>query len=303
MSSLLAFYLSTLALLAPLIACVAIGLVWSRRKLPFSATFLALLVTSVTTPALVFHTLVTTPLDNVILLEIGGVTVLALAVAATLCALALRLLRLPVRELLQTATFPNAGNLGLPMAHLAFGDAGLSGAIVFMAVCSFLQNTLGVRSLPGATGVSGWRSPVVLAALVAVACRIIDVPLPSWAMDSAALVGSLTVPLMLISLGYALAFIPAGGIRAGSSVAVMRLTAGAIGGFVAGWLAGLEPALHGLIMLQMTMPCAVLSYMYATRYTDKGEISAGAVLVSTLAFLALSPLILAAVGAPLGTGQ
>lgn len=299
MFTLFAFYLSTLALLAPLASCVGIGLYWSRRKLPFSANFLAMLVTSVTTPALVFHTLVSTPLDNSVLLEIGGVTVLALAVTAILCALALRLLRMPVRDLLQTAAFPNAGNLGLPLAHLAFGESGLSGAIVFMAVCSFLQNTLGVRSLPGADSVGGWRSPVVVASAVAVACRILELPIPSWAMESAAMVGSLTVPLMLISLGYALAFIPAGGIRSGSSVAAMRLAAGAMGGFVAGWIAGLEPALHGLIVLQMTMPCAVLSYMYATRYTDKGEISAGAVLVSTLAFLLLSPLILAAVGAPL----
>lgn len=303
MFALFAFYLSTLALLAPLMACVGVGLYWSRRKLPFSANFLAMLVTSVTTPALVFHTLVSTPLDNAVLLEIGGVTVLALTITALLCGLTLRLLRMPVRDLLQTATFPNAGNLGLPLAHLAFGDSGLSGAIVFMAVCAFLQNTLGVRSLPGAGSMGGWRSPVVVAAVVAVACRVLGLPMPSWAMESAALVGSLTVPLMLISLGYALAFIPVGGLRAGSSVAVMRLAAGAAGGFVAGWIAGLDPVLHGLIVLQMTMPCAVLSYMYATRYTDKGDISAGAVLVSTVVFLALSPLILAAVGAPLGTGR
>jgi predicted permease len=300
MAALLAFYLSTLMMLAPIVTCVGIGLIWTRRNLPFAGNFLGLLVTSVTTPALVFHTLVTTELDNRVLMEIGLATSLALGFAAVFCAVGLKLLRLPVRELLQTATFPNAGNIGLPLAMVAFGQAGFSGAIVFMAVCSFFQNTIGVRSLPGAAAVNAWRSPVVVTTVIAVVCRSLNLELPSWALESAEMVGSLTVPLMLISLGAALAYIPASGLRTGSWIAGLRLLAGAAGGVLAGWVCGLDASLAGLITLQMTMPCAVLSYMYASRYTDKGELSAGAVLVSTIAFLLLSPAILAAVGAPLG---
>lgn len=300
MAGLLAFYLSTLMMLAPIVSCVGIGLYWTRRKLPFSGTFLGLLVTSVTTPALVFHTLVTTELDDRVLMEIGVATTVALAFAAALGAVGLKLLRMPVRDLLQTTTFPNAGNIGLPLAMVAFGEAGFSGAIVFMAVCSFFQNTIGVRSLPGAAAVGAWRSPVVVTTVIAVICRALNLELPSWVLESAELVGSLTVPLMLISLGAALAYIPASGVRAGSYVAALRLITGAAGGMLAGWICGLDASLAGLITLQMTMPCAVLSYMYASRYTDKGELAAGAVLVSTIAFLLLSPAILAAVGAPLG---
>ena len=111
-----AFYLSTLVLLAPLMTCVGVGIYWGKRDLPFSPNFLALLVTSVSTPALVFYTLVSTELDNDVLLEIGLVTALCLFVSALLCAAALRALGLPVRALMQTAAFPNAGNLGLPLA-------------------------------------------------------------------------------------------------------------------------------------------------------------------------------------------
>ena len=62
-----------------------------------------------------------------------------------LCALAgallLKVLKLPVRTLLPTAFLPNAGNLGLPMSQLAFGDAGLSVAVAFFAVNSFIMHT------------------------------------------------------------------------------------------------------------------------------------------------------------------
>ncbi len=40
------------------------------------------------------------------------------------------------------------------------------------------------------------------------------------------------------------------------------------------------------------MPCAVVSYMYVKRYTTQGDTAAGAVLVSTVAFLLLAPVIL-----------
>src|SRR5690606_41570905 len=100
-------------------------------------------------------------------------------------------------------------------------------------------------------------------------------------------------------LGYALASIPASGIRAGSLIGGMRLAIGAASAWLVTTLLGLSDDLQGLFILQMTMPCAVMSYMYATRYTDKGETSAVAVLGSTAAFFALSPVIMAAEGAPI----
>lgn len=303
MSSLPAFYLSTALLLAPLLACVCVGTVWGRRSLPYSGDFVALLVTSVCVPALVFHTLVVTELDNRLLLEIGVVTVLALALACVLCALVLRALGLPVRELVMTAAFPNAGNLGLPMAALAFGDTGFSAAIVFFAVCAFAHNTFGVRLLPGANVGKVWRSPVLLACLLAIACRAGDVPVPAWVLDSLAQLGSLAVPLMLFSLGYALSAIPASGMRAGAVIAVMRLVIGGLSGYLAAWMLGLGQDMRALMFMQMAMPCAVISYMFAARYSSKAEISAGAVLVSTVLFLAASPLIMALVGAPIAAGR
>src|SRR5690606_6422756 len=104
---------------------------------------------------------------------------------------------------------------------------------------------------------------------------------------------------MLISLGYALSSIPARGLQSGAKVATLRLSIGALAGFLAAWMLGLDADMRGLIILQMTMPCAVMSYIFATRYTDQGDVSAGAVLLSTVGFIVLSPLILAMVGAPL----
>jgi predicted permease len=105
---------------------------------------------------------------------------------------------------------------------------------------------------------------------------------------------------MLLSLGHALAVIPAAGLRIGSIVGTMRLLLGLAAGYAAGWLIGLPDEFSNILALQMAMPCAAVSYMYARRYTDMGDAAAGAVLVSTLSFLALAPALLWLVGSTAG---
>jgi len=285
-------YWSVAVLMAPLLFCVGIGLYWGKRNHPFGGAFATTLVTSVTTPALVFNTFVTTHLDDRALADIAGATLLALLLCAVACAGLLRVAGLPVRKLLPTAALPNAGNLGLPISHLAFGDAGLSVAVAFFAINSFVTHTVGVRCLAeGGTRGGAWRNPVMLAALAAVALRLLHVPVPAWMIEASDMLGAVTVPLMLISLGHALAVIPSTGLRGGTWVAAMRLAVGLLAGYGVVYALRLPPDLGGALALQMAMPCAVVSYMYAQRYTDMGDTAAGAVLVSTVVFLVLAPLL------------
>src|SRR5690606_10402371 len=119
MYGLITFYLSTLAILAPLLACAGIGLYWGVRKLPVSNDFITILVTSFSMPALIFQTLYSTQLDDSTLLNVGLSTFLVLAFAGAVFALVLYLMKLPVRSLWLVTAFPNSGNMGLPLTYLA----------------------------------------------------------------------------------------------------------------------------------------------------------------------------------------
>ncbi|HEY9321367.1 MULTISPECIES: AEC family transporter [Achromobacter] len=286
------FYLSAIVLMLPLLSCVGIGVFWGKRDIPFGGAFITTLVTSVTTPALVFHTFVTTHLDDRALADVAAATLLALLLCAVVGGLLLKVWKLPVRTLLPTAFLPNAGNLGLPISQLAFGDAGLSVAVAFFAVNSFVMHTVAVRLLPGVNTKGSWKSPILLASVVAVGMRVLHIPVPEWLIETARMLGAVTVPLMLLSLGHALALIPSNGLRDGAKVAAIRLGVGLAAGLVVVWALDLEPVLAGALTLQMAMPCAVVSYMYAKRYTPLGDTAAGAVLVSTVVFLLLAPLML-----------
>ncbi|KAG1446786.1 hypothetical protein G6F57_017228 [Rhizopus arrhizus] len=175
---------------------------------------------------------------------------------------------------------------------MAFGDAGLSVAVAFFAVNSFVMHTIAVRLLPGVNTKGSWKSPILLASVVAVGLRMLHIPVPEWLIETARMLGAVTVPLMLLSLGHALALIPSNGLRDGAKVGAIRLGVGLAAGLAVVWALDLEPVLAGALTLQMAMPCAVVSYMYAKRYTPLGDTAAGAVLVSTVVFLLLAPLML-----------
>lgn len=296
-------YAAVGTMLLPLFACTMVGLEWGRRKLAYPGAFVSTLVTSVAVPALVFNTLATTQLENSSLIKVALAAIAGIVVMAGLSAVVLRLRGLPVRQLVPTSTFPNAGNLGLPLSQLAFGEAGLSVAVTFFAVCSFLQHTAGVYMVSSSQGGKGaLRSPVMFAVFLAVGLRGFGITPPLWMLEASQLLAALTVPLMLISLGHTLITISHGNIFDGIYVGMTRLTVGIVGGTVVVKMLELPPTIAGVTLFQMMMPVAVVSYMYAQRFTNHGETAAGAVLGSTVAFMLLCPLALWYVGAPIAIG-
>lgn len=296
MMTLLDAYGSALWRLLPLLVCAAAGFYWGRRGTHYPTGFVSTLVTNMAIPALVFHTLMTTSLPAAALTQVLVTATLCLLAGAVVVAALLWLMRLPVAALGQTAWIPNAGNLGLPMASLAFGFEGLSVAIAFFAVSSFLNFTLGLRWLTGSSG-KAIRQPVVWATLLAVLARAIDLPAPQWVLGSADLLGGMAVPLMLLTLGHALSQLPRDGFNTGVRVAIARFGSGAV---VAAALLSVVPLATEIaapIALQLMMPCAVNSYLFAKVHSNAADGSAGGVLVSTALFLLVAPWLLWLLGA------
>jgi len=291
MSLLISAYLAMLIRLMPMVVCVGVGFIWGRRNQPYPTAFVSTLVTYVAIPALTFHTLMTTPLAASTMAWVLALSVLALLIAGVVVAVTLRLMGLSGRDLGQTAWIPNAGNLGLPMSELVFGVEGLTIAIAFFAASSFVSFTLGLRWLTGSAG-KVWRQPVVWATVIGIGLRAMEIEAPQWSLDSAQLLGSMAVPLMLVTLGHTLSQLPRSGFKAGSGVAVARFVSGIAVALLFFLPTGISPLIAAPIALQMLMPCAVNSYLFARLHGNGGDAAAGAVLISTLMFLLFAPLLL-----------
>ena len=175
----------------------------------------------------------------------------------------------------------------------AFGERGLSYAIVFYAICTIGQFTVGQAV---AAGVANWRGmlrlPLIYAVLAGVAVAVWKVPLPLWLMNTVSLIGGMTIPLMLLMLGASLARLQVAVISRAVTLSVLRIGSGACIGLVVAMFFNLDATARSVLIMQCAMPVAVYNYLFAQRWNNQPEEVAGLVVVSTLVSILSVPTLL-----------
>ncbi|MBP2312686.1 AEC family transporter [Azospirillum soli] len=283
------------AVVVPVFLIAAIGYGWKRANLPYDSAFITTFAVNVSTPCLVFSSLVRLTLGGDELLTMALASFACMALAGAVGAVILLACRLPMRVYLPALSFPNAGNLGIPVCMFAFGQAGLGLAVLFFAVLAVLQFTLGPAIAAGKMDLRQVaRTPVVYAVALALLVLGVGGTLPQWLTNTTALLGNCAVPLMLFSLGVALSGLRIQGMARSLSMSALRLGLGLAAGLVVVEAMQLEGVVRGVVLLESAMPVAVFNYLWALRYGNAPEEVAGTVLGSTaLAVLGLPFLLLA----------
>ncbi|MDP6969805.1 MAG: AEC family transporter [Gammaproteobacteria bacterium] len=285
--------LQLIEILAPVFICVGLGVGWVRMGESFDTPMVTKLVTYIGTPALVFYALATANLEYSLFVQMGLAAVLANALFFLAGVMLLPLFGLPRQAFLQTLTFPNIGNVGLPLCYLAFGEQGLALAIAFFVAYVAIQFTLGIAVVSGGFAPRMLLTmPVIPATIIAMLFRLADIAIPQWLLNTTQMVGDLTIPLMLFTLGVSLVSLKLGSLRVSFGLASLRLLLG----FGVGWLLvlllGLQHEAAAVVILQCSMPVAVYVYLFAELYNQRPTEVAGVVIVSTLMSTVSLPLLL-----------
>lgn len=285
---------TVLEIVAPVFILAGLGFLWVRVGLAYPTEFVTHLATTLAVPCLIFHALVTSPLDRSALQSLSLATVLTYG-AITLAMIGLgAALRLDSRTHLTPMTFGNTGNIGLPLCLFAFGETGLSYGIVVFAIMAIWNFTYGVWTVSGDGSVlTALKEPMVGATVLGGIFLWQGWDVPVVATDTLGLIGQMAIPLMLITLGVAVARLTPGSFRKAIGLSILKLgVCTALGWMVGLWL-GLDPTAFGVLVLQAAMPVAVTSYLLAEKYGADGTSVAGLVVVSTLLSVATLPLLLA----------
>ncbi|MDI9848756.1 AEC family transporter [Rhodoblastus sp. 17X3] len=279
---------------APVMLVTGAGYVWRWRGLPFDHEFVTRIVTRLGAPALVFVTLSKTQFALSDLWRMGGASLACLILFALIAAPALRLAGLSQRVYLPSLVFPNIGNMGLPICLFAFGQRGLALAMIYFTVTTIGQFSFGPAIARGKVTLGGlFRAPFLYAAIVAVVCAQIGFVGPKWLTDTLTMVGNVTIPLMLLGLGAALAEFRATNKARQTVLALSRIGMGVAGGAFVAWLFGMSGIERGVLIVQSSMPVAVFNYLFARMYGADPDEVAGLVLLSTLASYVTLPLVVA----------
>ncbi len=280
-------------IVTPVLLVALIGFIWARSGAKFDTGMITSLVMMLGTPCLVLDTFARvkpTPGAFAEMLAAGASLFVGYALLGLLV---LKLSRLPIRDYLGALMFPNMGNMGLPLSLFAFGDQGLTLAIVLFAISAIGNFTIGTSIAAGTMDPRALlRMPIIYSVILALIITTTDLQLPVWFQNTTHLLAGLTVPLMLVALGVSLSRLRARSLPKALFLSLVRLAGGFGIGLAICWVFDLQDPARGVVLLQSTMPTAVFNYLFAERYGRDAPGVAGVVLISTVLSFATLPLLL-----------
>jgi predicted permease len=284
--------LRIIAIIFPIFAIVGVGYFYARFKKPDMA-FANQLNMDVFVPALVFAALASRDFNLMANwpLALGGI---AVVLGSGLIAWPVaKLMKVDTRTLLPPMMFNNSGNMGLPLMVLAFGEQALPLAVVLFFVENLLHYSLGTWMLDHRAKVWNlWRVPVIAAALAGLAVSLLKIELWSPLYIGIKMLGDVSIPLLLFSLGVRLTDSAAKDVKLGLIGAALCPLAGMALAWAVAPLLGLDKMQTGMLLIFGALPPAVLNYIFAEKYKQEPERVASIVMIGNVASLLFIPLAL-----------
>lgn len=281
-----------LAILFPIFGIVAAGYFYGRKHKPEMAVANRLNM-DVFVPALVFAAMAGKSFDLAAYapLALGGFIVI------TVCGLLAwpiaRLCGVQPKTLAPPMMFNNSGNIGLPLAVLAWGEAALPAAVILFMVENTLHFSFGAKLLDPKTRILMlWRIPVVFAAIAGLTVAVLKIPVWQPLVIAIKMLGDVSVPLLLFSLGVRMTDVSFGEWKLSVGSALLRPLAGMAIAYGVIQLFGLEGRDAAMLVVFGALPPAVLNFLFAERYQQEPQRVASIVLVGNLAALVFLPLAL-----------
>ena len=286
--------LTVLEIVAPVFLLAGIGFVWVRLGFEYRVQFVTRLAMTLSVPCLIFTALMQSEVSPSALTALAFASLGAYSAITLVTAIGLKLAKLEQRTYLSPVVFGNTGNLGLPLALFAFGADGLGLAVVVFAIMAILSFTFGVWVVSGGGSLmTAIKEPMVGATLLGALFLWQGWETPRFLTNTLDLIGQMAIPMMLITLGVAVARLSPGRIGQAVWLSLIKLVLCAGLAWITGRAFGLSDMALGVLVMQIATPVAVTSYLLAEKYGADADAVAGLVVVSTLISVAALPLLLA----------
>ena len=286
--------LTVLNITTPVFLLAAVGFAWVKMGFEYRVEFVTRLAMTLSVPCLIFVALMKTEVAPEALAALSLASFAAYGLVMIGCFVLVKMARLDMQTYLAPLIFGNTGNLGLPLALFAFGEIGLGYAVVVFAVMAILSFTVGIWMVAGRGSLKRViQEPLVAATVLGAVFLWQGWKTPAFLTNAIELIGQMAIPMMLITLGVAVARLETKAMTRAVFLSLIKVFI-CVG---AGWLAatwfGLEPVAAAVLIVQVATPVAVTSYLLAEKYGVDAQPVAGLVVASTLLSVLALPVILA----------
>jgi len=276
----------------PVVAIVLVGYFYASKFQPNmdSANIINL---NIFLPALMFSVLSreSFQIQNYQLLAFSGVIIiLGSGIIAWIIA---KVLDINIKTFVPPMMFNNTGNVGLPIAVLAFGEIALGAAVVLFAIEMLLHFTFGAYILSkNSNFLPVFRSPILIATLAGIGINLIDLELWLPATQMIDLLGQAAIPLLLFTLGTRLIVINFNDWKIGILGAILCPISGLLMVLILVQFFDFETLHYQQIILFSVLPPAVLNHVMAEKYQQQPETVASIVMIGNIGSLFVLPIAL-----------
>ena len=289
-------YIKLFEVLFPVFFVVGIGYYLGKKNPKIDTTFITTFAANIGSPAMIIYSLNAEFITFEVFKSYFWYYLIAISCFFVVGVSLLYFLKVKdiIREL-PPLLMPNTGNLGLPLSLFAYGQSGLGVAGAISALIILFHFTVGVfladRKFNFDVVI---KSPPFYAIIISVILLYYNIKLPTFVENTSSLLTYATIFLILMSLGIALTRLKVFSFNKALVCSVGRVILGPIIGFGVIKIFNLNGFAAGVLLIQCSMPSAVLNYLIATMYSSKKIVDsvASTIVVSTFMSFITIPIVI-----------
>ena len=288
-------YIKLFEVLFPVFFVVGIGYYLGKKNPKIDTTFITNFAANIGTPAMIIYALTSTGTSFEIFKNYFWYYLISMIIFTLIGIFFLFILNTKdiIREL-PPFIMPNTGNMGLPICLFAYGSQGLGVAASISALIILSHFTLGVFLADRKFNVNViFKNPPFYAIIISVTLLYLNIEIPTFVENTTFLLMYATIFLILMSLGIALTRFKVFSFKKALVSSIGRVVLGPIVGFVIIRYFNLSGFAAGVLLIQCSMPSAVLNYLIASIYSPKKIVDsvASTIVVSTILSFVTIPIV------------
>ena len=288
-------YIKLFEILFPVFFVVGVGYYIGKKDPKIDTKFITNFAANVGTPALILYALNIKNISFDIFSNYFWYYLLAITGFFFVGIIFLLILKTKdiIREL-PPFVLPNTGNMGLPICLFAYGSDGLGIAAAISSLIILFHFTLGVFLADRKFNFEViFKSPPFYTIIISVLLLYYEIQLPVFIENTSFLLMYATIFLILMSLGIALTRLKIFSFSKALISSIGRLILGPIIGLSIIYYYELDGFAAGVLLIQCSMPSAILNYLVGSIYSPKKIVDniASMIVVSTLLSFITIPIV------------
>ncbi len=287
-------YLKLFEIIFPVFFVIGIGYFLGKKNPNLDTSFITNYAANFGTPSLIIFALTSTGVTFAIFAEYFIYALILLINFGIVGIIFLILMKKDYIRELPPFILPNTGNMGIPICLFAYGKLGMGVAAAISSLVVFLHFTLNVfLAKKEFDFIVVLKSPSFYAILIIVAFLYFEIDMPQFVLNTVMLLAYTMIVLILMSLGIALTQMKIFSFKSAFISSIGRVIVGPIIGFILIKIFNLSGFSAGVLLIQSSMPSAILCYLVASMYSPKEVVDniSSMIVLSTIMSLITVPII------------